>query len=70
MADVTLRLVKGSALTNQEVDDNFDNLNTAKLEASDNLSDVADAATARGNLNVYSVQEAQEFATAMAIALG
>jgi len=32
MADLTLRNVKGSPLTNQEVDDNFSNLNTDKLE--------------------------------------
>ena len=70
MAVVTLRLVKGSPLTNQEVDDNFSNLNTAKLEAGANLSDLVNAATARTNLNVLSVQETQEFATAMAIALG
>jgi hypothetical protein len=30
MADLTLRNVKGSPLTNQEVDDNFSNLNTDK----------------------------------------
>ena len=35
MTDLTLRLVKGSPLTNQEVDDNFSALNTDKLEASD-----------------------------------
>lgn len=70
MAVVTLRLVKGSPLTNQEVDDNFSNLNTAKLEAGANLSDLANAATARTNLDVLSAQETQEFATAVAIALG
>lgn len=70
MAVVTLRLVKGSPLTNQEVDDNFSNLNAAKLEAGANLSDLVNATTARTNLNVLSVQETQEFATAVAIALG
>jgi hypothetical protein len=34
MANLTLRLVKGSPLTNAEVDNNFDNLNTSKLELS------------------------------------
>ena len=28
MATITLRLVKGTPLTNQEVDDNFNNINT------------------------------------------
>ncbi len=70
MATVTLRSVKGSPLTNAEVDANFSNLNDDKMEKSSNLSDVANTATARTNLNVYSVQESQEFATAMAIALG
>lgn len=35
MATLTLRAVKGSALTYDEVDDNFTNLNTAKLESGD-----------------------------------
>ena len=70
MATLTLRSVKGSPLTNAEVDANFSNLNDDKMEKSSNLSDVASTATARTNLNVYSVQESQEFATAMAIALG
>ena len=34
MSTIVLRSVKGSALTNQEVDDNFSNLNTTKLEVS------------------------------------
>lgn len=35
MSDITLRLVKGSPLTNQEVDDNFSNLNADKYQAGD-----------------------------------
>ena len=38
MATITLRSSKGSPLTNNEVDANFTNLNTAKYEASDNIS--------------------------------
>ena len=34
MSTIVLRSVKGSPLTNQEVDDNFSNLNTTKLEVS------------------------------------
>lgn len=35
MSDLTLRLVKGSPLTNQEVDDNFSNLNADKYQSGD-----------------------------------
>ena len=38
MADLTLRNVKGSPLTNQEVDDNFSNLNTDKYESGDSAT--------------------------------
>ena len=38
MSDITLRLVKGSPLTNQEVDDNFANLNTDKYQSGDSAS--------------------------------
>lgn len=70
MSALTLRNVKGSPLTNTEVDNNFSNLNTDKLEKSDNLSDVSDVSAARSNLSVPSVAEAQDYAVAMAIALG
>jgi hypothetical protein len=70
MTTITLRSVKGSPLTNNEVDDNFSNLNTAKMETANNLSDVASTTTARTNLDVFSVEEAQDYAVAMAIALG
>jgi hypothetical protein len=38
MSVLTLRGVKGSPLTNQEIDDNFDNLNTDKVEIGGDLS--------------------------------
>lgn len=52
MTTIVTRAGKGSPLTNAEVDANFTNLNTAKLEASNNLSDLANTATARSNLGV------------------
>ena len=38
MATITLRSVKGSPLTNTEVDNNFNNLNTDKYQSGDNPS--------------------------------
>jgi hypothetical protein len=70
MSTVTLRNVKGSPLTNAEVDANFSNLNTDKVEKSNNLSDLTSASTARSNLGVYSSAEVDNQAIAMAIALG
>jgi hypothetical protein len=70
MSTITLRNTKGSPLTNTEVDDNFSNLNTDKMEKSANLSDLDSASTARSNLGVYSAAEVQEQAIAFAIALG
>lgn len=61
---------KGSPLTNTEVDNNFINLNTDKMEKSQNLGDVSNAATARTNLDVPSTTESLNNAVAMAIALG
>lgn len=66
MSTLTLRNTKGSPLTNTEVDDNFSNLNTDKMEKSSNLSDLSDAAAARTNLQV----DAAGTAVALAIALG
>ena len=70
MSTIVNRTTKGSPLTNNEVDDNFGNLNTDKMEKGSNLSDVDNTATARANLGVPSSTEAAGDAVAMAIALG
>jgi hypothetical protein len=70
MSTLTLRNVKGTPLTNSEVDANFSNLNTDKMEKTNNLSDLSSTSTARTNLGVYSTTEVQEQAIAFAIALG
>lgn len=70
MSTITLRSVKGAPLTNTEVDNNFSNLNTDKMEKTNNLSDLSSASTARTNLGVYSAAEVDSQAIAMAIALG
>lgn len=60
MATITTRSGKGSPLTHNEVDANFENLNTDKVETSSvsafgaTLIDDADAATARTTLGLGS----------------
>lgn len=73
MAAITTRETAGGGatvanapLTNAQVDNNFINLNTDKMEKTSNLSDLSNIATARTNLEVYSQSEV----LAMAIALG
>ena len=70
MSTIVNRNAKGSPPTNTEVDSNFSNLNTDKMEKSSNLSDLSNAATARTNLGVPSTSAATDEAIAMAIALG
>lgn len=52
MTTIVTRVGKGSPLTNTEMDTNLTNLNTYKLEVASNLSDLANAATARTNLGI------------------
>ena len=66
MATIVTRSGKGDELTFAEMDANLTNLNSDKLETSNNLSDVSNAATARTNLGAASSDDA----LALAIALG
>jgi len=52
MTTIVTRSGKGSPLTNTEVDTNFTNLNSAKLETTNNLSDLTNTTTARSNLGL------------------
>jgi hypothetical protein len=77
MATIITRVLgataKGTPLTNEEVDNNFINLNTEvgqKMVKSANLGDLVDLPTARTNLQVYSQTQTVDQAVAMAIALG
>jgi len=77
MTTIVTRAGKGSPLTNTEVDTNFTNLNSAKAEVSNNLSDLTSYSTARTNLGLGSAATAStsDFdpagtAVALAIALG
>ncbi len=65
MSTIVTRSGKGSPLTNAEVDANFSNLNSGKLEASDNLSDLGNTATARTNLDVDQAGDALAFSIAL-----
>ena len=52
MSTLVTRAGKGSPLTHNEVDANFNNLNSDKAEKSSNLSDLTSASTARTNLGL------------------
>lgn len=64
MSTIVLRNTKGTPLTIAELDANFSNLNTDKMEKSNNLSDLTSASTARTNLNVDVAGTAATLATA------
>jgi len=66
MTTIVTRAGKGDELTFNEMDANLNNLNSDKLETTNNLSDVDNAATARTNLGAASSDDA----LALAIALG
>jgi len=52
MTTIVTRQGKGAPLTNAEVDANFTNLNSDKLEKTNNLSELSNASAARGNLGL------------------
>ena len=52
MSTIITRASKGTPLTHVELDANFTNLNDDKLEKSNNLSDLTNAATARTTLGL------------------
>jgi hypothetical protein len=69
MAAITLRSVKGSPLTNNEVDDNFDNLNTDKYQSGDSVSvaglTVTAATTFSGSASITAAGSIQGTATVL-----
>ena len=52
MTTIVTRIGKGSRLTYDETDENFNNLNDDKLEKSNNLSELTNTASARSNLGL------------------
>lgn len=60
MANITTRAGKGAPLTWAEADANFTNLNTGKLEVSNNLSDVSNPTAARSNLGLGNVDNTSD----------
>lgn len=63
MSTIVNRITKGSALTHIEVDANFSNLNTDKLEKTSNLSDVSSTTTAFNNLAPSQTSNSGKFLT-------
>ena len=71
MATITLRSVKGSPLTNNEVDNNFDNLNLDKLEFGDLTggTDIDLTQDSSGNITVAFANDTGYATTGKAIAM-
>lgn len=60
MATITLRLSKGSALTHQELDDNFDDINT-DLETAESDIDALETAMTAAEGDIAALEAAQVF---------
>lgn len=60
MTTIVTRTGKGSSLSWIEADANFTNLNTDKLENSNNLSDLTDTAAAKTNLSINNVDNTSD----------
>lgn len=60
MSIITTRASKGAPLSWNEADANFTNLNTDKLEVSNNLSDVSNPTAAKSNLGLGNVENTSD----------